>query len=110
MKNGSGWIVGQHGTVLYSTDNGESWQLIQTGMPADYMHVSFVNSDSGWAVAKTRDSSYVAVSHDGGESWAYLSSLGVTEIPDMQFTSSERGYIAANIPDGGYFLEIRKTA
>ncbi|MCB1060475.1 MAG: T9SS type A sorting domain-containing protein [Calditrichaeota bacterium] len=98
--------VGQHGTVLRSMDDGETWQIVQTQKAEDFVHVSFANADTGWVVAKTRDSTYVSQTANGGASWQYLNTLGRQEVVDFQFVSSDTGFVAVSSYDAS---EVRKS-
>lgn len=58
--------VGDHGHILYSDDQGKSWQ--QANVPTQQLltAVSFINTKKGWAVGHD---GLILHSSDGGESW-----------------------------------------
>jgi hypothetical protein len=44
--NSSGFIVGNYGYVIKSTDNGNSWNTISTGTYDNYNSVNMINEDT----------------------------------------------------------------
>ena len=73
-----GWLVGTWrndpsapGEIYHTTDGGESWtQLITTGWQGI---PNFINSNTGWVVARTADKVALVFSNDGGLTWEVLS-------------------------------------
>jgi photosystem II stability/assembly factor-like uncharacterized protein len=59
-------VAGEHGVILYSDDNAESWR--QASVPTTQMltGVHFVNDHLGWAVGHD---GLILVSEDGARSW-----------------------------------------
>ncbi|MCY1512611.1 Ycf48-like protein [compost metagenome] len=58
--------VGQRGHVLYSDDEGKSWQQASVPVSVDLLAVQFPTPTHGWAVGH---SGVVLVSVDGGRTW-----------------------------------------
>jgi photosystem II stability/assembly factor-like uncharacterized protein len=60
------WIVGYYGTVLFSSDRGESWVLQRTHTRRALFRAEFVTDQKGWV-----SGSYGTLLHtsDGGKSW-----------------------------------------
>jgi photosystem II stability/assembly factor-like uncharacterized protein len=52
VEQGFGWGVGDRDTVLLTTDLGDSWSLVNTGLGEthDWYDVHFSNYDLGWIV------------------------------------------------------------
>ncbi len=69
----TGIIVGDFGTVLQSTDRGETWKAI-TGIPTTerLFSVAFANDDVGIAVG---DSATILRTTDHGRTWAIVNNL-----------------------------------
>jgi hypothetical protein len=63
---GVGWVVGQGGTVLRSTDGGETWSKVTSPTDEDLVHVTAINAES--ATVNARSGSTFSTS-DGGRSW-----------------------------------------
>jgi photosystem II stability/assembly factor-like uncharacterized protein len=65
--NGSdAWAVGYWGTVLRSTDRGETWERVPTPTDANLYAVAFADARHGWAVGA---SGTLLRSDDGGRTW-----------------------------------------
>jgi len=64
-----GWAVGHDGTVLGSSDGGESWQVLREmrGQDQVLMSVWFENAEHGLAVGQF---GLALETHDGGKTWA----------------------------------------
>lgn len=60
-----GWITADDGSVFYTMDAGDSWQVVSK-VPAPIRAVRFVNKNTGWGVTTNEDLIY---STDGGRSW-----------------------------------------
>ncbi|GAA0684481.1 YCF48-related protein [Marinobacterium maritimum] len=58
--------VGERGHILYSDDQGISWQQAQVPVRETLTAISFPTAETGWAVGH---SGVVLVSHDAGLSW-----------------------------------------
>jgi hypothetical protein len=61
-----GWVVGDHGTILYTQDGGENWLIQVSQTEAHLSGVYFVNSITGWAVG---EQGVILSTNDGGEVW-----------------------------------------
>jgi len=58
--------VGQRGHILYSDDDGRSWQQASVPVSSDLTAVDFPTPEQGWAVGHD---GVVLHSHDGGATW-----------------------------------------
>lgn len=68
----TGWAIGYNGTIMKTTDGGETW----IGMTVDYgdfRDVQFLDDDRGWLAGK--DGAFYRTS-DGGGSWDRIVSSG----------------------------------
>lgn len=68
------WAVGAAGTILASTDGGQSWTPQASGTTSDLGSVSFIDALHGWACAA--DGSVLVSTDDGGASWDPLGFSG----------------------------------
>lgn len=59
--------VGQRGHIVYSDDNGSSWQQAKVPVSSDLVAVSFPTPEQGWAVGHD---GIVLHTADGGVNWA----------------------------------------
>jgi photosystem II stability/assembly factor-like uncharacterized protein len=61
------WVVGRPGSaVLYSPDQGRSWEVLRTGQILPLDGVFFVNAQRGWAVGEF---GAILTTSDGGKNW-----------------------------------------
>jgi photosystem II stability/assembly factor-like uncharacterized protein len=69
VNNLNGWIVGDGGIILATSDQGRSWHAVTTD-DVDYRHVNFLDAQFGWATYRYGNSSWgIAISKDGGLTW-----------------------------------------
>ena len=82
-----GWAVGNEGTILHTTDGGETWEYQESGTTADLFSISFVDENHGWICG---DSSIILHTNNGGLVGLYempekLVSLSVSPNPFSQY-------------------------
>lgn len=61
-----GWIAGEHGTILYTGDGGDSWEFQESGTEEDLKSLAFINEKVGWAVG---NGGVIIHTEDGGKTW-----------------------------------------
>jgi len=66
LRGQRAWAVGYWGTILRSTDGGQSWSYTESPTDAPLYDVSFADDDHGWAVGATGT---LLRSTDGGQTW-----------------------------------------
>ncbi|HXI02660.1 MAG TPA: YCF48-related protein, partial [Candidatus Saccharimonadales bacterium] len=49
---GHGWAVGTAGTIVSTTDGGNTWRLEESSVTVDLLAVRFADAQSGWAVGE----------------------------------------------------------
>jgi photosystem II stability/assembly factor-like uncharacterized protein len=89
----TGWVVGTSGTILKTTDGGNSWQSLSSGVTSALAGIHFLNSNLGWVVG---DLGKILKTTDGGNTWS-TQSLGITvsgDLRDVFFINSSTGFIA----------------
>ena len=64
---GNGWIVGDSGTILHTSNGGTSWETQQSGTTASLWSVRFRGIHNGWACGRNT----IGMTRDGGFSWAW---------------------------------------
>ncbi len=121
VNDSTGWIVGERGTILRTTDGGQTWDIQQSGTRLWLMNVSFTDENTGFA---SGNNSMVVYTLNGGETWNRmpgfqwysdpLKSIFVIN-PDTVWFGSWNGQIYGcfnygdtwiRVPPGGYNLEI----
>jgi photosystem II stability/assembly factor-like uncharacterized protein len=58
--------VGERGRIIWSDDNGQSWQQAQTPTSVTLTNVRFISPQEGWAIGQM---GVILHSRDGGQSW-----------------------------------------
>jgi photosystem II stability/assembly factor-like uncharacterized protein len=67
VDGGRGWAVGRSGTIIHTTDGGDSW-VTQTSGTTQVLHsVSFVDPMNGWAAGENATMLHTT---NGGTTWA----------------------------------------
>ena len=84
--------VGERGHVLYSDDEGESWQQGKVPTRQLLTAVFFVDDTHGWAVGHD---ALILHSNDGGENWIeqYRDSELEAPLLDIWFADSQKGFV-----------------
>ncbi len=62
----TGYVVGNNGTVLKTTDGGANWNSVSTGLSLDFHELYFLSATVGWIVG---DSGSVCHTTNGGAAW-----------------------------------------
>ncbi|MEW6131011.1 MAG: YCF48-related protein [Acidobacteriota bacterium] len=64
-SNDEGYIVGDEGLIIHTTDGGRNWLFQASGTKAQLFHLSFLK-DEGWIVGT---GGMILHTNDGGQSW-----------------------------------------
>jgi photosystem II stability/assembly factor-like uncharacterized protein len=101
-----GWAVGHAGTLLNSTDGGDTWHAVPTGITDEIMSVRFRDASHGLALTYAQ---YGLQTADGGKTWTPIpiplvpngSVLQVVAYDASQIViSSQAGVTAVSHDDG----------
>lgn len=93
LSEGTGYVVGDKGTVLRTGDTGRTWTAQKTGTRLDLYSVDFPTPNTGFAVG---ESGAFLMTSDGGASWIVqrfremtgtLFSVDVPEIESARFAA-----------------------
>lgn len=95
-----GWIVGSRGTLLQTTDGGETWRGRKIFVTDNLRDVYFTDERNGWILCErdlyasgSSPVSYLLKTSDGGESWAKADLTGDRErIARLFFSKSGSGF------------------
>ncbi len=67
------WAAGDSGTIIYSGDKGNTWQIQLTGLQKRIEDIFFLDESKGWAVTWTSDGvdfqSQILTTTNGGSVW-----------------------------------------
>ncbi len=104
IDNDTGWVVGDWGTLLHTTNGGNDWQ-IQTPSFADEARnladCYFINQDTGWVIGSQGFGNIIYKTTDGGESWEQQTSGVYENLNAIYFVNNDKGWIAGS---GGLIL------
>jgi photosystem II stability/assembly factor-like uncharacterized protein len=84
-----GWTVGSGGTILTTTDGGDTWTPQVSGTTNVLYDVVFVDADRGWAVGINGT---ILTTSNGGDTWtAQVSGTGA-HLNGVAFVDANRGW------------------
>ncbi len=97
-----GYAVGASGTILRTTDRGDTWVSQASGVLNGLNSVYFKDNDNGYAVG---DAITALVTTDGGATWIPMMTIpGADKLTRVQFPeNSQVGYIGVH-PDSGALI------
>lgn len=84
----SGTAVGDAGTIIRTTDGGQSWMRLRSGTSEDLWGVSFTDEFHGIAVGAN---GAVVRTTDGGETWITRSINSINTLRSVTFTDASTG-------------------
>lgn len=96
MRAGSdliGWVAGNGGTILKTTNGGSAWTLQSSGTTANLRDVHFVDANRGWAVG---DGGVILTTANGGSTWTPEPSGVTTDLRGVFFASAEAGFVVGS--------------
>lgn len=100
VNQNKGYIVGNYGTLLRTTNGGSNWEYLQPYQPKNLNSIFFVNSNVGYAVG---DSGLIVKTTNGGDSWISQNSGVDTTLTDVFFLNENFGFAV------GYWGLVLKT-
>lgn len=69
----AGWVVGDSGIILHTSDGGESWEFQESNTINNIIDVFFIDDNYGWATSHSFSSlpygSLLLKTSDGGNNW-----------------------------------------
>ena len=93
FKDNTGWIVGDGGVIYKSSDRGVTWSLINSGISANLLDLSFINSQSGWICG---NGGIILHTGDGGTTWTAQTSGVAVNLHGISFVNSISGWAAGD--------------
>ncbi|MBE9492478.1 MAG: hypothetical protein IMY70_06310, partial [Bacteroidetes bacterium] len=101
-----GWAAGYYGTILYTEDGGESWEIKNSGVTNELESIHMVNSLEGWAVGWNGT---IIHTSDGGNTWTLQDCGFDFTIHSVFFTDNNKGWVVGgkilHTTDGGLTWE-----
>ena len=94
----SGWIVGDNGTIIHTSDGGKVWGVSQIGSFPPLFSVFFKSKREGWAVGLN---GFFLKTDDGGRSWKNVS----VETKESLYRIFMRGDYGVIVGDHGAMIK-----
>src|SRR5881398_501522 len=91
----TGTVVGEHGTIVRTTDGGNSWTIQSSGTTQNLWAVSFVDANNGTAVG---ESGTIVATTDGGAHWLPQTSGTAVQLRGVSFSDTSNG---TTVGEGG---------
>jgi len=95
IDNLTGWAVGDSGTVITTTNGGQTWTVQTSGTTHNLTDVHFIDAMNGYAVGGFLNIGNVALKTiDGGATWTAIT-VGNTTLSytDVEFSSVSNGIV-----------------
>ncbi len=116
VNQDTGFIVGEKGMFLKTTNGGNEWQAFDTGIDSHLNSVTFIaNGLNGWAVG---DRGIIISTEDGGASWrpapatrlqpGNLNSVAFAEDGQRGWAVGDKGMVLSTT-DGGQRWQLQKN-
>ncbi len=102
INNNTGWISGDSGTIIKTTNAGASWDIQNSGTLVDIQAFFFINERLGWAIGweiAPDSNSYLGTrilkTTNGGTNWiSYMYSVANYFMKTIYFLDSAKGFMA----------------
>jgi hypothetical protein len=109
------WVAGDSGVIMFSGDQGDTWEIQNSGVSNFISDIFFLNKDLGWAVtfevegSNSDIRSKILITSDGGSNWEvnYFRNLNII-LTTIYFQDSLNGWVGSKpsgisfTKDGGY--------
>lgn len=104
VDDGYGWIVGDDGVILRTTNGAETWTKQESGTGERLSSVFFVDRNNGWAAGRH---GLILHTTNGGASWAAQNTPTTEDLSSVKFIDPDNGFciglrnILLQTTDGG---------
>jgi len=85
----NGFLVGGGGSIARTSDGGDTWRTVASGVQSVLWSVYFPNPSTGWVVG---DVGTILVTHDGGTSWQSQHSGVDGSLVSVHFMDANTGW------------------
>jgi len=109
LESGSGWIAGESGVIMHTTDWGNHWILQKSGVTGDLNSVACTDDLHCWI---SGNKGTVLVTEDGGLNWSCVRLGVMADLQAVYFLDNVVGWavgrdgIVAKSTDGGHSWSI----
>jgi len=107
INESTGWMVGSKGSMFKTSDGGNNWVSLNTGVTGELQKVFFIDENIGWAGLLTGS---ILKTTNGGSSWIEYSFTNVSPnivfslFDVLYFTDANNGYVVAGKLKNNYLL------
>jgi photosystem II stability/assembly factor-like uncharacterized protein len=112
INQDTGFIAGATGSILKTTNGGQSWIPIQTQATQNVIKLFFVDENNGWATLGQYSEGNILHTIDGGNSWVLKSVFYhcYDNISNIFFVNENTGWVAGCAYNtGNNYVAIKKT-
>ncbi len=92
----TGFVVGEFGTILKTTDAGKSWTIVESKTTENLQKVAFIDDKNGFIIGQK---GALLLTYNGGASWMVKSLNTYSKLVDMHFVNSTTGFILTERTD-----------
>lgn len=85
----TGWMVGDGGTILHTSDGGSSWVTQNSGVTKTLREAFFIDENIGWVVGNVNTILHTA---DGGLSWDQQYAPNYPDLYSVSFINADTGW------------------
>jgi len=95
VDRNNGWVVGDSGRILSTSDGGSSWNVRESGISSYLKCVTFVNLSRGWIGSRNNS---IGLTTNGGLSWVWQHPPGNSQrlFTAISFVNENVGWIVDN--------------
>ena len=83
------WAAGNNGVITRSTDAGQNWTVLNSGVSVRFRAIAASGSDLAWVAG---EEGVVLHTSDAGNSWSLQNTNTLKKFDDIQFLSATTGY------------------
>jgi photosystem II stability/assembly factor-like uncharacterized protein len=95
----NGFVCGQFGTIIKTTDGGSKWTTIKTNLVKHITSISFYDKNEGWFVVFGDSSKYdFYKTNNGGLNWnkiSFIQGSGIVSFNALSFINRQIGYFTS---------------
>lgn len=89
----NGYISGNLGVILKTTDGGATWVSLTTGASEPFYSISFFDAQNGCAAGGTSGGGFIIRTSNGGANWVQITTPSISQVSTVQFINSGIGFI-----------------
>jgi photosystem II stability/assembly factor-like uncharacterized protein len=106
VDESNGWAAGINGTIIHSSDGGNTWSVQSSGVVDTLNSISFINSTTGW-IAGTQ---HILKTINGGSTWNVTTTAAANQsFYTINFFDANKGWTGGS--DSGWtFLDYTSTS